>query len=77
MREPASRAQARDASRQALDVVAHGIDIVMEGVEFGARDHVARFLGDEFGGGLGQAACRRCCACLQARAPRPWRPARR
>ena len=56
------RGQGADAVGAAVGVtrqvqgqeLAQRIDIVVEGIEFGARDHVAAFLGDEFGGGLGQ-----------------------
>ena len=50
MRHP----QALDARAKALDVITQYVHIIVEGIQFGARYHVARFLGDELGSAVGQ-----------------------
>src|SRR5690606_40011921 len=47
------------ARGEAVDVLAQAVDVVEEGLQFGARHHVARFLGDVFGGAARQAATER------------------
>ncbi len=50
MRHP----QALHASTQTLDVIAQHVHVIVEGVQLGTRHHIARFLGDELGGAVGQ-----------------------
>ena len=50
MRHP----QALHACTKALHVIAQHIHVVVEGIQLGARHHIARLLGDELSGAVGQ-----------------------